>query len=119
MSCMQLHPPSASYARAKQRLCLTQGMSDLLAKLSIHDRPRRVQGKIMNLKHAIEVGNLVRSLPPREVTVMQAASQAPHLVSITASGDPRLQVPNNVLATSLAMRLSVPQLIQSPSIGAA
>lgn len=50
---------------------------------------------------------------------MQAAALAPHLVSITAGGDPRLRVPNNVLATTLAMRLSVPQLHTSPSTGAA
>ena len=50
---------------------------------------------------------------------MQAAAAAPHLVSISAGGDARLQLSNPVLATSLAMRLSVPQILTTPSTGAA
>ena len=73
----------------------------------------------MNLILAIKAENLLRTLPPREVTVMQAAAAAPHLVSISAGGDARLQLSNPVLATSLAMRLSVPQILTTPSTGAA
>ena len=115
----QPQPPSAAYDEARERLCATQGMRDLMRKITVHDRPRRAQGKIMNLKNAVVVDDLVRSLPARAVTVMHAAALAPHLVSITAGGDPRLRVPNNVLATTLARRLSVPQLRTSPSTGAA
>ena len=50
---------------------------------------------------------------------MQASANAPHLVSISAGGDPRLRVPNNVLATNLALRLSVTQLPTTPSTGGA
>jgi hypothetical protein len=113
------HAQFVAQSAAKSRLCATEGMADLLRKLSVHDRPRRAQGKIMNLKHAVEVADLVRTLPPREVTVMQAAANAPHLVSISAGSDPRLRVPNNVLATNLALRLSVTQLPTTPSTGAA
>jgi hypothetical protein len=73
----------------------------------------------MNLKYAVEVADLVRTLPAREVTVINASAEASHLVSISAGGDPNLQVPNDVLATHLAMRLSVTQIIPSPSTGAA
>ena len=64
-----------------------------MAKVSIHDRPRRPragQGKITNLEHAVEVGDLARplthSLPPREVTVsvIHASAAAPHMVPISA-----------------------------------
>ena len=94
-------------------------MADLMGKLTIHDRPQRAQGKLMNLKSVVEVEDLIRTLPPREITVMQASVNAPHLVSISAGGDPRLRVPNNVLATNLALRLSVTQLPTTPSTGAA
>ena len=73
----------------------------------------------MNLKSVVEVEDLIRTLPPREVTVMQASANALHLVFISAGGDPRLRVPNNVLATNLALRLSVTQLPTTPSTGAA
>ena len=101
------HAPLAALAEAKGRLCATPGASDLMARFSVHDRPPRAQAKLMNLKHANAVDDLVRTLPLREATVMQASALAPHLISITASGDARLRVPNNVLATNLAMRLSV------------
>ena len=90
-----------------------------MAKFSVHDRPPRAQAKLMNLKHANAVDDLVRTLPPREATVMQASALAPHLISITASGDARLRVPSNVLATNLAMRLSVTQIPTTPTTGAA
>ena len=63
-------------------------MAALMAKMTVHDRPRRAQGKIMNLIQAVEVGDLVRTLDPREVTVIHASAEAPHLVSISASGCP-------------------------------
>jgi hypothetical protein len=113
------HAPFAEQMAARGRLCATPGMDALLQKLSVHDRPRRAQGKIMNLKLAVEVDDLVRTLPPREVTVINASAEAPHLVSVSAGGDPNLRVPNEVLATHLAMRLSVTQIIPSPSTGAA
>ena len=113
------HAPSTAYAAAKARLGTTPGMSALLEKLTVHDRPRRAQGKIMNLKYAVEVEDLIRRLPPREVTVIHASADASHLVSISAGGDPSLQVTNDVLATHLAMRLSVSQTYSSPSTGAA
>ena len=113
------HASVAAAQQATRRLTATPGMGALLERLSIHDRPRRVQGKIMNLVYAVRVDNLVRTLPPREQTVMQASAQAPHLISITASCDPNLQLSNDVLATSLAMRLSVAQTPSSPSTGAA
>ena len=90
-----------------------------MAQLTVHNRPRRAQGKIMNLKYAVEVGDLVCTLPPREVTVIHASAEAPHLVSISAGGDPNLRVPNEVLATHLVQRLSVTQLPAPPSTGAA
>ena len=113
------HAPSTAYAAAKARLGTTPGMSALLEKLTVHDRPRRAQGKIMNLKYAVEVEDLIRRLPPREVTVIHASADASHLVSISAGADPSLQVTNDVLATHLAMRLSVSQTHSSPSTGAA
>ena len=100
-------------------LCSTPGMAGLMTKLSRHDRPRRAQGKIMNMIHAVNVGDLIRSLPSREATVIDASAAAPHLVSITAGGDPNLRITNAALATHLAMRLSVTQLPVSPSTGAA
>jgi hypothetical protein len=114
-----LHGPQAAYAAARLRLCATPGMAALMEKLTVHDRPRRAQGKIMNLIHAVDVGDLVRTLDPREATVIHASAEAPHLVSISAGGDPNLQVPNEVLATHLAQRLSVTQLPAPPSTGAA
>ena len=63
------HGPASAYAAAALRLRATPGMAALMAKLTVHDRPRRAQGKIMNLIHAVEVGDLIRTLDPREVTV--------------------------------------------------
>ena len=80
-----------------------------MGKLTVHDRPPRAQGKIMNLVHAVQ----------GEVTVIHASAEAPHLVSISAGGDPNLRVSNEILATHLAQRLSVTQLPTSPSTGAA
>ena len=114
-----LHAPFAALSAARSRLCTTPGMQALLQKLSVHDRPRRAQGKIMNLKLAAQVADLLRTLPAREVTVFNASAEAPHLVSISAGGDPNLRVPNDVLTTYLAMRLSVTQIIPSPFTGAA
>ena len=94
-------------------------MTALMEKLTVHDRPRRAQGKIMNLVQAVGVDDLIRRLPSREVTVFQASAEAPHLVSISAGGDPNLRVSNEILATHLAQRLSVTQLPTSPSTGAA
>ena len=113
------HGPAAAYAAAALRLRATPGMAALMAKLTVHDRPRRAQGKIMNLIYAVEVGDLIRTLDPREVTVIQASAEAPHLVYISAGGDPNLRVSNEVLATHLAQRLSVTQLPTPPSTGAA
>ena len=113
------HEPTAAYAAAALRLRATPGMTALMEKLTVHDRPRRAQGKIMNLVHAVGVGDLIRSLHPREVTVFHASAEAPHLVSISAGGDPNLRVSNEILATHLAQRLSVTQLPTSPSTGAA
>ena len=109
------HEPTAAYAAAALRLRATPGMTALMEKLTVHDRPRRAQGKIMNLIHAVDVGDLVRALDPREVTVIQASAEAPHLVSISA----HLRVSNEILATHLAQRLSVTQLPSPPSTGAA
>ena len=67
------HKPTAAYAAAALRLRATPGMAALMEKLTVHDRPRRAQGKIMNLIHAVEVGDLVRTLPRREVTVIHAS----------------------------------------------
>ena len=69
------HAPFAEQMAARGRLCATPGMDALLQKLSVHDRPRRAQGKIMNLKLAVEVDDLVRTLPPREVTVINASAE--------------------------------------------
>ena len=80
------HAPFAVHSAARRRLCTTPGMQALLQKLSVHDRPRRAQGKIMNLKLAVEVADLLRTLPAREVTVLNASAEAPHLVSISAGG---------------------------------
>ena len=60
-------------------------MTALMEKLTVNDRPRRAQGKIMNLVQAVGVGDLIRKLPSREVTVFHASAEAPHLVSISAS----------------------------------
>ena len=43
------HGPTAAYAAAALRLRATPGMAALMEKLTVHDRPRRAQGKIMNL----------------------------------------------------------------------
>ena len=61
------HAPTTAHARATLSLCATPGMAALMAQLTVHDRPHRAQGKIMNLKYAVEVGDLVRTLPPRAV----------------------------------------------------
>mmetsp|Transcript_103480 Transcript_103480/g.297301 ORF Transcript_103480/g.297301 Transcript_103480/m.297301 type:complete len:254 (+) Transcript_103480:54-815(+) len=84
-----LHAPFAALSAARSRLCTTPGMQALLQKLSVHDRPRRAQGKIMNLKLAAEVADLLRTLPAREVTVFNASAEAPHLVSISSEVETR------------------------------
>ena len=104
---------------AKTRLLHTHGMSDLLPKISAHDPPRRVQGKIMNLINRAEFNRLSRVLPDREATVLHSSANSPHLVSISATSDPSLQVANAPFSTFLARRLCITQLPTSSSTDAA
>ena len=94
-------------------------MSELLTKMSIHDRPMRQQGKIMSLIHSTSTNRMLRTLPDRMITVVRASAQAPHLISISAGGDTTLDLPNDVITTALALRLGIPQTNTSPSTGAA
>ena len=104
------HPTFRAFAAAKARLLRTDGFDILLRKMSIQDRPLRVQGKIMNLIHAAQHRALARSLPDREAVTLHHQAQNPHWVSISASADPSLQMSDDVLATNLALRLSLTQL---------
>jgi hypothetical protein len=106
----QDHPAFAAALGAGERLRRAKGMGSLLKKLSMQDRPMRIQAKIMALVHMERYRMLERTLPDREMTVLQASAAAPHLISVSASADGALQVADEVLATHLARRLCLTQL---------
>ena len=106
----QDHPSFAAALGAGGRLRRAKGMEPLLKKLSMQDRPMRIQAKIMALVHMERYRTLERTLPDREMTILQASAAAPHLISVSASPDGSLQVADEVLATHLARRLCLTQL---------
>ena len=109
----EAHPAAAAYRLALGRLLAHPGMAELLGRVTVQDRPLRLQGKIMLLLQALRHERLARSLPDVQATVLHASAQAPHLVSITATSDPGLVLSDDVLSTALAQRLSLTQIPSS------
>ena len=73
----------------------------------------------MSLINRAEFNRLSRALSDREATILHSSANSPHLVSISATSDPSLQVANAPFSTFLARRLCITQLPTSSSTDAA
>ena len=90
-------------------------VSTLIDRISAKDEPQRVQAKIMAIVQAATHDRLMGELPNREAAQVASAAEAPYLVTIVPNGDPSLELTNDQLASALARRLCVPQLINQAS----
>ena len=101
------HTSLVASLASKTRLLRTHGMANLLPKISTHDPPRRVQGKIMGLINRAEFNRLSRATQsPRQGShsspqLGQQSAPCLHLRDI----GPSLQVANAQFSTFLARRL--------------